>query len=251
MNEEQPTSIRTMSAEETVTVERTARLLSPLRALHRYELRGVEHIPLHGAALLVVNHSFATYDGFLMGLELYAKTGRLMRALGDDLIFKIPKLAEWARHLGISPASPTTGAQLLKDGELLGVAPGGMREALRPSTERYRVRWKERKGFVRLAIRAQVPLILVACPRSDNLYSLYESPLTKLAYKILKVPLPIIRGFGPTLLPRPAKLHHQIAAPLQPPFFQGDEDDEYLEQLVDKFHAQVVTRMNTLMHEAY
>ncbi|MCP4501789.1 MAG: acyltransferase family protein [Deltaproteobacteria bacterium] len=257
-----PEDLHIDETKQAATIDGIERLLSPFHCLHRYQLHGVDHIPTEGPALLVVNHSFATYDAFLMGMELYFRTGRMMRALGDDLIFKMPKIKEWAEHLGIVPASPTTGALLLKEGELLGVAPGGMREALRPSAERYRVRWKERKGFIRLAISAQVPIFLVTCPRGDDLYSIYESPLTRIGYKFFRVPIPIIRGFGPTILPRPVKLQHLIAAPLYPPLYvprhKMDDDtddleekrDAHFEQLVDRFHAQVITRMNTLMHEA-
>ena len=42
-----------------------------------------------------------------------------------------PFLKNWTEDLGIVPASMDNAKKLLKNGEVLGVAPGGMREALR------------------------------------------------------------------------------------------------------------------------
>ena len=86
-------------------------------------------------------------------------------------------------------------------------------------------------------------MILAACPSADQLYTVYESPLTKLGYKSLKVPIPLIRGLGPTLLPRPVKLTHHIAPPLYPPPL----DLKNFEQQVDEFHAEIIATMSRLM----
>ncbi|XP_032875633.1 transmembrane protein 68 isoform X2 [Amblyraja radiata] len=46
----------------------------------------------------------------------------------------------------------------LKNGHLLAISPGGVREALF-SDETYRIVWRRRKGFAQVAIDAQVPII--------------------------------------------------------------------------------------------
>ncbi|XP_072898344.1 DGAT1/2-independent enzyme synthesizing storage lipids isoform X4 [Hemitrygon akajei] len=46
----------------------------------------------------------------------------------------------------------------LKNGHLLAISPGGVREALF-SDETYRIFWRRRKGFAQVAIDAQVPII--------------------------------------------------------------------------------------------
>ena len=158
-------------------IQRAARLVRPLMAAHRFSTKGMEHVPRSGGCLMVVHHSLATYDGFLLGLDIWDRTGRLGRGLGDDRIFQTPRLAELAQDIGLVPASPTAGRELLDAGELVGVAPGGMWEALRPSEARYQSRWGSRRGFCRLALRAQVPMLLAAVPRADELYSVYAKPL--------------------------------------------------------------------------
>ncbi|EMP31795.1 Transmembrane protein 68 [Chelonia mydas] len=48
--------------------------------------------------------------------------------------------------------------QILKNGHLLGVSPGGVREAFF-SDENYNLLWGNRKGFAQVAIDAKVPII--------------------------------------------------------------------------------------------
>jgi 1-acyl-sn-glycerol-3-phosphate acyltransferase len=212
-------------------IRRVVRILRPLQLYHRHQVRGMEHIPRSGPALLVVHHSLATYDGFMLGLSIFEQTGRPPRGLGDDLIFRTPMLGRGARAIGIVPASPTAGEDLLRAGELVGVAPGGMWEGLRPRSERYQTRWEGRRGFIRLALRCGAPLVLAACPRADDLYTVYGSRLTDAVYAQLKAPLPLLRGLGPTLIPRPVQLTHTIAPPIQPPPYEPDREDEQVEAL--------------------
>ena len=100
-------------------------------------------------------------------------------------------------------ASHGAGEQLLEQGLLVVVAPGGMKEALRPREERYQVKWSDRKGFVRLALRTGAPLVMAACPKADDLYDVVDSDLTRRIYDQFHLPIPMLRGEGPGgLLPR-------------------------------------------------
>jgi 1-acyl-sn-glycerol-3-phosphate acyltransferase len=225
-------------------MERFWRLvLEPARTYHRYEAVGLENIPDTGAVLLVVSHSFATYDGFLLGGRIFEERGRLVTGLADDLMFKIPKLKELAWSTGLRPASPGAARALLDEGYLVAVAPGGMSEALRPKQERYRVRWGDRKGFVKLALRAQVPLVLAGCGAADDLYTVYGSRVTDAVYRRFKAPLPIVRGMGPTLIPRPVRLRHFLSEPIVPPVHDPQREQEQ----VDALHATCVRTMNGLL----
>lgn len=229
------------------TLEHLRWLFSALKRFHRYEVEGIEHIPQTGGALLVVNHSLATYDALLLGVEVLEQTGRMTRGLGDDLIFKVPWLRELASKMGLKPASPANGLDLLTDGALLGVAPGGMLEALRPSDEALELCWKDRKGFVRLALRAQVPILLAGCGAADRIYKVYRNPITEMGYRHFKVPLPLARGIGPTALPRPVRLKHRIAPPLVLP--KADPDPEVFNAQVDAIHVKCVAIMEELLKE--
>lgn len=226
------------------TIERDARLLRPLLAWHRFRVEGMEHVPRTGPCLWVAHHSLATYDGFLTGLVIFQQTGRITRGLGDKRIFQTPWLRGEARRIGIVPASPDAGERLLRQGELVAVAPGGMWESLRPSTERYRTRWEGRRGFCRLALRTGAPMMFSACPRADELYTVYPSRLTEAVYRRMHLPLPIARGLGPTLVPRPVPLVAWLSPLLHPPPWVPAREEEQVDQL----HARASAVMAELLN---
>ncbi len=206
-------------------------VLTPLERYHRFQVRGMEHIPLDGPGLLCVSHSLATYDGFIFGGAVHKATGRLPTALGDNMIFKTPWLGKHAWDAGIRPASPTAGQELLEQGYLLFLAPGGMRESLRPARERYQVRWEDRRGFVRLALRTGAPLVLCGCPAADDIFTVRASRVTDFVYRKLKAPLPVFRGLGPTLIPRPVQLTYYVAPPIEMPHYEPEREQEQVEDL--------------------
>ena len=220
-----------LNAPHLPTVRRLMSLMRPVMHYHQHRVVGLEHIPLSGPCLLVVHHTAATYDGFLLGIAIYDATGRLGRALGDDRIFQTPGLGDLARRCGIVPASPGAGEALLKQGELVGVAPGGMWEALRPYTERYQVRWDDRRGFCRLALKTGAPMLLAACPAGDELLKLYPNRVTDAVYRRLHWPLPLARGVGPTLVPRKVMLTHYLAPLIHPPLYDPAQEEAQVEAL--------------------
>uniref|UniRef100_A0A6J0VD87 DGAT1/2-independent enzyme synthesizing storage lipids-like n=1 Tax=Pogona vitticeps TaxID=103695 RepID=A0A6J0VD87_9SAUR len=56
------------------------------------------------------------------------------------------------------PGSKDECVEMLKKGYLLGISPGGAREALF-SDEHYNLLWCKRKGFAQVALEAKVPII--------------------------------------------------------------------------------------------
>ena len=224
-------------------IERWRKVLAPVKRYHQHTVEGIEHVPPSGGCLLVVHHSLATYDGFLYGLEIYEHTGRGGTALGDDLIFKTPFLKDLAWDSGIRPASPQSGFQLLQSGHAVFVSPGGMWESLRPSDEARTVRWENRRGFCRLALRAQVPLVLAACPAADDIYSVRKSRLTDKLYEHFRIPFPMAKGVGRTLIPRPVKLTHYVAPPIVPPPHVPRDEEEQIAEL----HAEATRVMQSLL----
>jgi 1-acyl-sn-glycerol-3-phosphate acyltransferase len=224
-------------------VRRSSRLLKPLVRYHRFRLEGAGNLPVSGPCLMAVHHSLATYDGFLLSAELWRQTGRLPWGLGDDRVFQIPGLGQLAWRVGLMPASPEAGERVLRAGQVLGVAPGGMWESLRPREERRRSRWQERRGFVRLALRCGAPIVVAAVPAADQIYTVYQSPITDRVYRRYHWPLPLARGLGPTLLPRPVALTGYIAPPLHPPPHEEAVEEEQVEEL----HRAACERMAELL----
>ena len=173
------------------TLRKTKSFLEFLSTYHSHEIIGRENIPKSGPFIIINNHSLATYDGFLLGMEIFNDTGRLPKALGDDMLFKFPIIKRWCDRVGIMPASPKNAREILKNGDILALAPGGMIESLRASKERYELKWDGRKGFAKLALETETPIVLAACPAADKIFKVYDNFLTPFIYKQFKFPLPL------------------------------------------------------------
>lgn len=211
-----------------------------LARYHEHRVEGLEHIPESGSALIVVNHSLATYDSGLLAAAIRARRGRHVRLLGDRYIFKTPVLRDLASAYGFVEGSQHNAEQLLRDGELVLVAPGGMREALKPSSRKYMLDIADRKGFARLAVRTGAPVILSACPAADDIYHVIGNPLTEWVYNRYRLAAPVILGAYGTPVPRPAKLVHYVDAPVLPPETAHDG-------AIDAFHAQLEQRLQEML----
>ncbi len=227
------------------TFKKTRSVMKVLSQYHSYQVIGENNFPANGPFILLNNHSLATYDGFLLGLKIFDLTGRLPKALGDDMLFNFSPTKYWCERIGIIPASPKNAKQALLDGEILALAPGGMIESLRSSKERYKIKWNSRKGFIKLALEAQVPIVLAACPQADKIFHVYNNPITDFMYDKFKFPLPIFRGLGPTLIPRPVKLWHYVSEPIIPPKVK-----DISKEVINSLHHEVVTKMNKLILDA-
>jgi 1-acyl-sn-glycerol-3-phosphate acyltransferase len=221
--------------------------IEAVRSYHRHEVVGMQKIPAEGSALLVCNHSLATYDISLLMSAIYNDTGRIGRSLIDRLFYKIPFLGETMELLGSVKGTQENAEQLLNDGHLVTVAPGGMNESIRSSANRYQIRWEGRRGFIRLAIKTGSPLILAACPKADDIFEIYANPATKWVYETLKVPIVLARGIGPTPVPKPVKLVHFLSDPIIPPEMAPTK--AAFERQVTRLHKQAIKTMEKLMTE--
>ncbi|MBT9554912.1 MAG: hypothetical protein IV100_02735 [Myxococcales bacterium] len=119
-----------------------------------------------------------------------------------------------------------------------------MSDALRPSDERCRVRWDDRKGFVRLVIRMGVPMVLAACPRADDLNDVQVCELTCSWRDRFHIPVPFLRDEGSGLRPRAIRLVLALSETIHPPAVHERND---LKTLVEPLHSRVVARMNERM----
>lgn len=219
-----------------------------LAVYHQHKIVGLRNLPKQGPALIVSNHSLATYDIVLLMYEIFKETGRIARPLIDRLFFKIPGLGRIMDLTGSVQGGREEARALLERGDIVCVAPGGMREALRPSTERYQIIWDRRSGFIRVALETQTPIILAACPRADDLYEVLENPITKWAYKNFKIPIFLARGLGPTPLPRPIKLTHHLSKAIKPPKLAQTEEE--IQQQVAELHKRVIQEMEQMIGKA-
>jgi 1-acyl-sn-glycerol-3-phosphate acyltransferase len=216
-----------------------------MRKYHRHEVQGLEHIPEKGRAIIVINHAMVLYDIFMLWEAIYGRTGRYTRTLIDKFFYKIPLLEQMTlKPMGMNVACWENSVKLLDNEELILLSPGGMREWRKPSTEKYQLQWEGRNGFARLAIETGSPIILAACPKADDIYQIYENPISKFLYGKFKYPFIIAKGWGLSQLPKPVKLTHHLSEPIIPPPIDPNRS---LEDQVQEFQIQVTHRMQGLM----
>lgn len=131
----------------------------------RADVRGLDRIPPHGPVLLVGNHSGGNLppDTFVFTLAFCSYFGveRPFYQLAHNLVVSVPGLG-WLRKFGTVAANPDNARLALDSGAALLVYPGGDYEVFRPSWERHRVDFGGRKGYVKLARDAGVPIVPVA-----------------------------------------------------------------------------------------
>ena len=130
----------------------------------RGEVRGLGNIPDSGPVLLVGNHSGGNMTPdtivFTLAFNTYFGVERAFYQLAHNLVLSMPALGS-LRKFGTVAASPANARKALESGAALLVYPGGDYEVHRPSWQRNRVDFDGRKGFIRLALQEDVPIVPV------------------------------------------------------------------------------------------
>ncbi len=210
-----------------------------IKGYHRSEVRGLESFP-SGGALVVANHSgglfamdvpvFATgfYDTF--GYE------RPVYTLSHDILFK-GLTADFFTKTGFIPANHANADEALRSGGVVVVFPGGDYDVYRPTLEENKIDFDGRKGYVRAALNACVPLVPAVGigGQESQLYLTRGTGLAKALRldKLLRAKiLPISFGFPfglsavlPVNLPLPTKIVMQVLEPIDIVAQFGEDPD--------------------------
>jgi 1-acyl-sn-glycerol-3-phosphate acyltransferase len=199
----------------------------------RVEVRGAENIPAEGGALVVSNHSGTIpVDGLVTMTMVHDHTGRHLRPLGADLVFRLPIIGELARKGGATLACHEDAQRMLSAGELVGVWPEGFKGIGKPYSERYKLQRFGRGGFVSAAMRTGVPIVPCSVVGAEEIYPLVGN-MPALA-RLLGVPYIPITPFFPWLgllglVPLPSKWLIEFGEPIRTDSYdEGAADDPML-----------------------
>ncbi|MBT8148696.1 MAG: acyltransferase family protein, partial [Gammaproteobacteria bacterium] len=202
----------------------------------RPELIDVENLP-DRPCLFVGNHSLFALDGFIVSAMLYKEHGRWLRGLGDRFLWN-DKTEDFMVENGGVCGDPRVCAALMEHGSDLMVFPGGAHEATKTEAQKYTLQWKQRYGFVRMAIAHGYPIMPMALVGPDEFYShllegedLPGSPLGQLLERFGLLDentredmlSPVPRGMLGTLLPRPQRCFIQFGTPVETSQYTGKE----------------------------
>lgn len=212
-----------------------------LEKYFRYEAHGIEHIPKQ-KALVVMNHGVIPFHGFMLAKRIFDRNRVMPRGLGADFLFHVPGLRELFLKGGAVSANPRNAEKLLRQKNIVMLAPGGIYEALLAKPGLRRIPWERRKGFVRMAVKTGTPIIPTYCRGINAAYFnsyLFLKPRIKLLEKF-RFSLPFFFGIG--LLPLPKKLVHWIGKPISVRKKRGESEARQIERL----HAVVLAAVAQL-----
>ena len=215
----------------------------------RGEVRDMGRIPETGPVLLVGNHSGGnlTPDSTVFTLAFYTYFGveRRFHTLAHNLVLASP-VGPLLRRYGTVAASHENARKALDAGAAVLVYPGGDWEVHRPSWQSSRVDFAGRKGFIRLALEADVPIVPVVAiggqetalfiSHGQRLSSLLRlDKLFRLKVLPVNLSLPWIVNVGDFFghLPLPAKITVQVLEPihLRERFGRKPDIDEVYEHI--------------------
>lgn len=200
--------------------------LDPVVDLCKPYADGLENLPRDGRFLLVGNHTSAGWPEIvLIPYLVHRELGVRVRGLAERRLANQRGLpADLLAAAGAVVGNQENGAELMRHGETLLVFPGGGREMPKFKGEEYQLFWQNRSGFARLAIAHDYPIVPVGLVGGDEVYeSLVERESTwgrfgRLVSKhVLRQPevnIPLVRGLGPTLIPRPQRMYVRFGAPI-------------------------------------
>ena len=202
----------------------------------------LERVDPRRPTLFVGNHSvYGVLDVLLFADGLYRERGVVLRSLADRNHFKVPVWRDFVVQTGAVLGTRANCASLMRRGEHILVFPGGAREAFKHKGEAYRLIWKERFGFVQLAIEHGYTITPYATAGAEEAFDVLldssdymSTPLgrylkrTGIADRYLRggdeFP-PLVRGLGLTAVPRPEKMYFSIGRPIDMARYRGQEDD--------------------------
>jgi 1-acyl-sn-glycerol-3-phosphate acyltransferase len=189
---------------------------------------GHENIPTSGPTLWVGNHSLLAFaDLSLMLAEVYRTKGVVLRGLGDHIHFKIPIWRTIMGSYGAIDGTPDNCTAAMQAGDHILVFPGGGDEVLKRERDKHRLLWKKRTGFARLAIESNCPIVPFAAVGADDCWDVVlehsfirDNPVGrwlygKTGFKPDQIP-PVVKGIGPTPIPRPERIYFKFFPPLSP-----------------------------------
>ncbi|MGF1526628.1 MAG: lysophospholipid acyltransferase family protein [Candidatus Competibacterales bacterium] len=234
-------------------------LLRPWRWLTQPLFLGLEHIPRDRPVMLVGNHTLTgVLDAPLMLAEIYKQLGIYVRALGDHAHFDIPGWGHFWHTMGIVDGTRENCARMMAQKEYLIAFPGGAREVFKRRGEQYKLIWGSRMGFARMAIAYGYPIVPFAAVGAEECYDIVvdgndiaRTPLGTVVQKLSgrqDILVPLLKGVGPTPLPKPQRLYFKFSQPIETHRFEGDfERDSACQELRDEVKERIEADIEVLL----
>jgi len=224
---------------------------------------GWEHIP-DRPVLFVGSHNggLASPDTHMFMVDWFRRFGPERPAYGlmhPNAWAVYPDLAKLAAQMGAVQAHPKMAIAAFQQGASVLVYPGGAQDVFRPHHQRHQIVFHGRKGFIKLALREQVPIVpLVSTGAHDTLYvlgdcyqqvrQLHDWGILPWIFGIDPEVFPIYLGWpwglslGPLPnIPWPHPIHTRVCPPIE--FDRSGREAAKDSNYVDQCYHQVKTQM--------
>ena len=239
-------------------IDRLVSLVEPFSRLAQPKLYGVEHLPDDGS-LLVGNH---TICGFLdlpfMMAEIWKQRRLAIRGLGEHAHYAVPLWRDLLTVGGMVRGTRDNVRALMRERQTVLVFPGGSREVNKRRGQQYQLLWRERIGFARLAIEHGYPIVPFAAVGADDMLDVIIDQNTPIYGQLAALyeklmgfpPPPIVRGVGPTAIPRPERLYFWFGDPIDTRGRGGvDDGDAAARALRDEVKRSILLGIQFLRDE--
>jgi 1-acyl-sn-glycerol-3-phosphate acyltransferase len=236
-----------LSKDSLRTAARLARWL--YRNYFRAEAHGIENIPARGRVIFVSNHSGQLpFDGLVIGAATFLEPPqpRLVRSMVEYFVPSVPFASYLFARWGQITGTPENCRRLLAAEEAVLVFPEGARGISKPFSRRYQLA-EFGKGFMRLALEMQAPVIPVAViGAEEQAPAINVKPLARL----LRTPSFPIVPYPPfvPLVPLPVKYRVYFGTPMS---FTGnaDDDDDVLDEQVRSVRSTIQSMIHVGLRE--
>ncbi|MBC8029062.1 MAG: 1-acyl-sn-glycerol-3-phosphate acyltransferase [Pyrinomonadaceae bacterium] len=183
----------------------------------RVEVKGFDHVPREGRAVLVgVHRGFMPWDA-VMALHLIVRNlGRYVRFLIHPGLIKFPFLFNFHTKLGGIIACQENAESVLEREEMVGIFPEGIRGAFSLYRDAYKLGKFGRDEYVKIALRNRSPIVPFVTVGSAETFPILKKVNWAWWKRHTEWPAFPITPTFPFLppIPLPAKWHTQFLEPL-------------------------------------
>ncbi|MDQ3936124.1 MAG: acyltransferase family protein [Actinomycetota bacterium] len=228
----------------------------------RMEMEGWEKLP-EPPCLLIGIHSGAPFvwDAWTIGIHWWRRFGdeRKLHGTAHDALMAAPGIGAYFRRMGVLPAAPDSISAALAEGHDVALWPGGEVDSLRPWVKRDEAILAGRRGFVKMAIRAGVPIVPIATVGGpDSMPVLFSGrrlakalQLDKVArLKVFPFAVNLPWGISPAILPEipfPTKIRTAFQDPITlSKDARKANDDDYVARKYDEVQDSIQRGMDAL-----
>lgn len=244
----------------------------------RVQSDGWEHVPQEGPALVVGTHNggITAPDMIMTMYDWFRRFGvyRPCYGLMHPLIWEVyPGIAPWAVRCGAVRAHPQPAIAALKSGATVLVYPGGAQDVFRPFWRKHQIEMAGRKGFIKLALRQEVPIIpLISVGAHETLVVLGDFyPLLDELLKRFKITKPFTGALDPQIwplylglpwgvclgpmfnIPWPNAIRLRVCPPIEFPRYgrKAASDRDYVDRCYDQVVQSMQSHLDQLVQETY